>query len=83
MMHRQKFNVRKPSISQESLLDQRASGLYCSKCQRPVKRRHALHAGSKRSRCPACGELLEQRDVPNADVAPQENEAASGDDMPA
>lgn len=60
-MHRQKFNVRKPRTSQEALLNRRASGLYCRNCQQPVKRRHAIHAGSKHSRCPACGELLEQR----------------------
>jgi hypothetical protein len=65
-MHRQKFNVRKPHASQESLLNRQAGGLYCPKCQQPVKRRHAVHAGSRRSRCPACGEMLEQQ-------APAEN----------
>jgi hypothetical protein len=58
-MHRQKYNVRKPHTSQESLRNRRAGGLYCRKCQQSVKRRHALHAGSQRSRCPVCGELLE------------------------
>jgi hypothetical protein len=60
-MYRQKFNVRKPATSQESLLNRRAAGLYCRKCKQSVKRRHALHAGNKRSRCPTCGELLEQQ----------------------
>jgi hypothetical protein len=60
-MHRQKYDSRKPQTSQESLLNRRAGGLYCRKCRQPVKRRHALHAGSKRSRCPVCGELLELR----------------------
>lgn len=58
-MHRQKFSSRKPRSSQESLLNRRASGLYCRKCQKPVKRRYAIHAGSNRSRCPVCGEILE------------------------
>jgi hypothetical protein len=74
-MHRQKFNVRKPRTSQESLLNRRAAGLYCRKCQQPVKRRHAVHAGSNRSRCPACGELLEQR-------APTENGQAPAEVRP-
>jgi hypothetical protein len=56
-MHRQKFNIHKPSPSPESLAD-RSSCLYCPKCQRPVKRRQAIHAGRRRSRCPVCGETL-------------------------
>jgi hypothetical protein len=60
-MHRQKFNVRKPPCSPESLLGQGAMGLYCRRCQQPVKHRHAVHAGRRRLRCPACGELLEDR----------------------
>jgi hypothetical protein len=60
-MHRQKFNVRKPHTSLESLHNRRSAGLYCRQCQQPVKRRQAVHAGSRRSLCPVCGEVLELR----------------------
>ena len=60
-MHRQKFNARKAPTSAESLLSRQAGPLYCRKCECTVKRRHAIHAGRTRSKCPACGELLELR----------------------
>lgn len=64
-MHRQKFNIRKPRSSPETMLNRRSLGLYCRKCQQPVKRRHAIHAGRYRSRCPVCGEILEASDSSN------------------
>jgi hypothetical protein len=59
-MHRQKFNVRKPGASKESPVP-RPNELYCRKCKQAVKRSRALKSGSKRLRCPACGEVLEPR----------------------
>ena len=73
-MHRQKFDSHKPPRTQESLLNQRVAGLYCRQCQQPVKRRHALHAGCQRSRCPTCGELLESRQATNGE-GPQEGQS--------
>lgn len=58
-MQRQKHSeARHGTSSTDSVLSQQSRRLYCDKCQQAVERRHAIHAGRYRSRCPTCGELL-------------------------
>jgi NAD-dependent SIR2 family protein deacetylase len=58
-MQRQKHSESQHGTSStESVLGTRSRRLYCEKCQKAVDRRHAVHAGRSRSRCPVCGELL-------------------------